>query len=88
MSRIALSSAQFATMRRTLQAREDSIIEQVLQQPDYPPLPPCPECGGETEQMDTMAETSKFGIDEDAWLINVKPCGHRFRVVVNPDEQP
>ncbi|MDH6610297.1 hypothetical protein M2164_005932 [Streptomyces sp. SAI-208] len=86
MSRIELSPEQFHDMRHALDQRERAIIEHVLQQPDYPPLPPCPECGAAVEQMDSMVEPPQFAVDEQAFLINVKPCGHKFRAVIDLDE--
>ncbi len=87
-SRTELSPAQFSAIRQALRDRERAIIEHVLQQPEYPPLPPCPECGAVVEQMDSAVEPPKFEVDEQAFLINVKPCGHRFRAVVDLDETP
>ncbi|MEX3099539.1 MULTISPECIES: hypothetical protein [unclassified Streptomyces] len=81
MSRIALTSEQVAQMRQELARREMLIVEHVLQQPDYPPLPCCPECGAVVEQMETMDEPPQFAIYEQAMLINLAPCGHRFRAV-------
>lgn len=86
MSRIELSPEQFTSMRHALDARERSIIDQMLQQPDYPPLPPCPECGAAVEQMDSMVEPPSFAAHGEAFLINLKPCGHRFRAAVHLDE--
>ncbi|WP_282084008.1 hypothetical protein [Streptomyces tendae] len=86
MSRTEITPGQFTALRRGLQEREAEIIERMLQQPDYPPLPPCPECGAEVEQIDSMVEPPSFGLPEQAFLINVKPCGHRLRAVVDLDE--
>ncbi|MFJ7998962.1 hypothetical protein ACIQ7D_17700 [Streptomyces sp. NPDC096310] len=73
-------------MRRALAQREHEIIEQVLQQPDYPPLPPCPRCRAPVEAMDSMMEPPQFAVIEQAFLINLKPCGHKFRAAVDLDE--
>ncbi|WP_037805106.1 hypothetical protein [Streptomyces sp. NRRL F-5135] len=86
MSRIELGSEQVASIRRTLERRERDIIDRVLQQPDYPPLPACPECNAVVEQMDSMVEPPQFEVDERAILINVKPCGHRFRGALDIDQ--
>ncbi|NED31090.1 hypothetical protein [Streptomyces sp. SID8499] len=86
MNRIELSSGQVASVWRALECRERDIVEQVLQQPDYPPLPPCPECGAAAEQMESMMEPPRFGVHEQAILINVKPCWHKFRAVVDIDQ--
>jgi hypothetical protein len=86
VSRIELAPEQLTRMRNALVQRERAIIEQVLQQPDYPPLPPCPECGAVVEQMDSMVEPPAFGVDAQALLINLNPCGHRFQGVFDLDQ--
>jgi hypothetical protein len=83
MSRIELASEQIVDLRRTLEQRERDIVEQTLQVPDYPPLPPCPECGAALERIDSMTEPPAFGVNEQALLINVQPCGHQFRGVID-----
>lgn len=87
MSRTKLASEQIADLRRALEQRERTIVEQVLQAPDYPPLPPCPECGTAAERMDSMLEPSQFGVYDRAVLINVQPCGHRFRGVIDLEDR-
>lgn len=57
----------------------------MLQVPDYPPLPACPECGAAATAIDSMVEPSTFTVDEPAILINFAPCGHRFRAVPDLD---
>ncbi|MFE9432347.1 hypothetical protein ACFYNA_15315 [Streptomyces sp. NPDC006640] len=86
MTRIELRPAQIADMRAALESRERTIIELMLQQPDYPPLPPCPECSAEVERMDSMLEPPQFGVYDSVLLINMKPCGHRFRGAVDIDQ--
>lgn len=86
VNRIELAHAQIADLRVALDQRESAIIEKVLQQPDYPPLPPCPECGAAVERMDSMMEPPQFGVYERALLINLKPCGHRFRGPLDLDQ--
>lgn len=86
MSRVELTADQFAAMRKSLRKREAAIIEQVLQQPDYPPLPACPECGHLLEEIISGVEGPGFGVAGTTFLINVEPCGHRFRAAVNLDE--
>ena len=54
----------------------------VLQAPDDPPRPACPECGASPERIDSMVGDFRFGVSEPAVLVNFKPCGHRFRSVV------
>lgn len=79
--RIPLPLAQLADLRQQSEAREDTIIRGMLQVPDYPPLPACPECGQHPERIDEMVEPGAFGLDETGLLINFKPCGHRFRAI-------
>lgn len=56
-------------IRDALRDREQRIIHELLQVPDYPPLPACPSCG-------TAAQ--KIGHHEDVtWF---EPCGHRFHI--------
>ncbi|MFH8531517.1 hypothetical protein ACH4GE_24240 [Streptomyces tendae] len=86
MTRTEITPSQFTAMRQALQEREAEIIGRLLQQPDYPPLPPCPECGAEAEQIDSMVEPPSFEFAEPVVLINVQPCGHRLRAVVDLDE--
>jgi hypothetical protein len=83
--RIPLGADQLAQLRRASQEREDRILARVLQVPDYPPLPACPECGASPTAIDSMVEPSAFGVDELAILINFTPCGHRFRAVPDLD---
>jgi hypothetical protein len=86
VSRIELFPEQLADMRDALARRERTIIDNLLQQPDYPPLPACPEGCVAVEQIDSMVEPFMFRIDERVLLINVKPCGHRFRGVLDLDQ--
>lgn len=79
--RLPLTLDQLADLRRQGQAREAAIIQGILQVPDYPPLPACPECGQHPERIDGMVEVAAFGVDETGLLVNFKPCGHRFRAV-------
>lgn len=73
--RLALSPEVAAQLERELRQREKTIIDGLLQQPDYPPLPCCPECHAAVEEISSMRD---FATDDT--LINVQPCGHRFRV--------
>lgn len=85
---ITLSPAQLAALRQATREREDTIVRNVLQQPDYPPLPACPECGTVAERIDSRMEVPAFGQLEDVMLVNFTPCGHRFRAVVPVDGLP
>lgn len=87
MDRIPLDWSQVVAMQAAMRQREEAIIDGVLQQPDYPPLPACPECGTAPERIAERIEEPKFGVDEDAVLVNIKPCGHRFRAVVELEMQ-
>lgn len=71
--RIIISREWGALLEFKLQERQATILSGLLQQPDYPPLPACPECGAVTTEI-----TDSRDLNGDA-LINVKPCGHRFR---------
>lgn len=81
--RIPLDPAQLADLQEAMRGREHTIIRGVLQQPDYPPLPACPECGAAAQRIDSMVEPPAFSQREDALLINFKPCGHRFRALTD-----
>jgi hypothetical protein len=85
-NRITLNPIVVAAMADAARVREQAIISDVLQVPDYPPLSPCPECGVAAERVDSMLEPPAFGVDEAALLINFSPCGHRFRSVQALDE--
>jgi hypothetical protein len=73
-----LADVQTAQVRR-----QEAIIRDVLQRPDYPPLAPCPRCDVPPEQILMLAEDPKFGQYESAILVDFKPCGHGFRVSAN-----
>lgn len=71
---IPLDRPSAAILEFKLEERRKEITQELLQQPDYPPLPECPECGAAAEKI-----TDRRDLD-DAVLIAFKPCGHRFRV--------
>ncbi|MFF8299559.1 hypothetical protein ACF07M_29925 [Streptomyces globisporus] len=79
MKRTELTSAQFNDLRQALLGREREIIGHVLQQPDYPPLPSCPECGAHAEVIGSAPPA--FMTNEPTVLIDFEPCGHGFRAV-------
>ncbi|TXS35187.1 hypothetical protein EAO77_37565 [Streptomyces sp. t39] len=56
-------------IRDALRDREQRIVDEMLQAPDYPPLPPCPHCG---------AASQNIGHHKD--LMWFQPCGHRFTI--------
>jgi len=61
--------------------REREIVVNVLQLPDYPPLPECPTCDGAPEQITTRtSDPVSFDRDETSVLVDFKPCGHGFKV--------
>ncbi|MFE9003043.1 hypothetical protein ACFYOY_13020 [Streptomyces sp. NPDC007875] len=78
--RIPMTAGWLADMRRAMERRGEIIIRDVLQQPDYPPLPGCPECGRVAENITSWVESPVWDRDGDGVLVDFKPCGHRFRV--------
>lgn len=56
-------------LREELRRREQEIINNLLQAPDYPPLPPCPNCA---------ARPNAIRHTDD--LVAFDPCGHQFRI--------
>lgn len=72
--RIIISREWGVLLEFQLQERQAAILDGMLQQPDYPPLPACPECSGAATE---IADTRDLGGDV---LINFEPCGHRFRI--------
>lgn len=71
--RIDLNVAQFEALAREVHDREQTIISGMLQQPDYPPLPACPECGTRATKL-----TEQLELDNTV-LVDFLPCDHRFR---------
>jgi hypothetical protein len=68
-------------LQQRSEQRTEEIIRDLLQVPDYPPLPDCPTCGVAPERIVSrvVAEPS-FGVDGQAVLVDFKPCGHGFTV--------
>jgi hypothetical protein len=62
-----------------MQEREAVIIREILQLPDYPPLPECPRCHVTPERITQSQDSPRFGSDMTV-LIDFAPCGHGFRV--------
>jgi hypothetical protein len=72
-----MPAAWLRYLRQRLDERENEIVHNMLQAPDYPPLPECPTCGAKPEQI-TDRPTD---LDDDAGLlIDFSPCGHGFKV--------
>ena len=63
-----------------MQERAHDIIRNVLQVPDYPPLPECPTCGVTPERIVSRVDDPGFLVDGQAVLVDFKPCGHGFTV--------
>jgi hypothetical protein len=79
---LPLSWEQVQTLRREAEERDRTIVQHVLQVPDYPPLSPCPECGASSERITSWMDIPKFEDPTDRMLIRFDPCGHRFAAVV------
>jgi hypothetical protein len=77
--RIPMSTEWLAEMQTAGEMRAETITQLVLQQPDYPPLSACPECGAATERITSRMEDPAFEQYETYALVNFAPCGHRFR---------
>lgn len=71
---IPMDRPSAAILEFKLEERRKKITQELLQQPDYPSLPECPECGAASEEILDRRDL------DDAVLIGFKPCGHRFRV--------
>ncbi|MEV7975473.1 hypothetical protein [Streptomyces sp. NPDC086519] len=63
-----------AVLEFKMEERRNKITQELLQQPDYPPLPECRECGAASEEILDQRDL------DGSVLIGFKPCGHRFRV--------
>lgn len=60
--------------------RETEIVVNMLQLPDYPPLPECPACEAAPEQITQRVADPSFGQDGTPILVDFRPCGHGFTV--------
>ncbi|WP_406444518.1 hypothetical protein OHB14_36645 [Streptomyces sp. NBC_01613] len=90
-----LTSQQVADLRRQLRERDEQLAMLGPTEMPTAPLPRCPDCGAEAERIDQRVEDPEFGVDETALRLRWRPCGHRFRAVVDPsaglvrpDEEP
>lgn len=63
-------------LKQRLKQREWEIHQHLLQVPEYPPLPACPDCDEEPTRIDSRAGEPA----EDCVLVDFTPCGHRFKV--------
>lgn len=72
--RITLEPAALAEIKRQTDERQAAILAGLLQVPDYPPLPTCPECQAEAAEISACREFLTGDL-----LLNFSPCGHRFR---------
>ncbi|WP_181785358.1 hypothetical protein [Streptomyces phytophilus] len=66
-----------------LEERRQTIYRAVLQSPDYPPLPPCPQCGATPEAILSGSDHPEV-FTANAVAVGFRPCGHTFRV--DPEE--
>lgn len=60
--------------------RENEIVQNMLQVPDYPPLPECPTCDAAPERIVSQVAEPSFFVDGAPVLVDFKPCGHGFTV--------
>ncbi|MFI6854454.1 hypothetical protein [Streptomyces sp. NPDC050416] len=63
-------------LRKRTAERDNEIVHNMLQVPDYPPLPECPTCEIEPEKITRRAAD----LPHDGLLVDFAPCGHRFEV--------
>lgn len=63
-------------LKQRLAERDREIELNMLQAPDYPPLPECPDCDVEPTRITHQAAE----LGDDGMLIDFTPCGHRFKV--------
>lgn len=82
-----LTAEQVTDLRRQFRERNERYA--ALGPADDPaaPLPSCPACGAEAEDIDALAEDPQFGVDGVALHMRWLPCGHRFRAVVGEGER-
>ncbi|MEU9415139.1 hypothetical protein [Streptomyces sp. NPDC048272] len=80
---IDMPSSWLGELEQAAQQREDEIVRLVLQQPDYPPLPACPQCDSEPAEIKQWVEDPAFEVDGTYVQTGFKPCGHLFRTRAN-----
>lgn len=76
---IDMPTSWLAELDDAARRREDEIVRFVLQQPDYPPLPGCPECDAEPVEIKQWVEDPAFEVDGIYARVGFQPCGHLFR---------
>jgi hypothetical protein len=76
---IDMPSSWLGELDQAARQREDEIVRFVLQQPDYPPLPACPECDVEPTEIKQWMGDPDFDIDHNFAWVAFRPCGHVFR---------
>jgi hypothetical protein len=75
MWRIPMSLQTAIQLDAAIHERNETIVREVLQVPDYPPLPACPEC---EQQPREVTWTKSLGGESHIDF----SCGHQFRVPV------
>jgi hypothetical protein len=83
VDRTPMTAQWLAYMQDAGKRREEAIIRDMLQQPDYPPLAPCPSCDVPPEEILSRIEDPEFGQFVLIVLVDFKPCGHGFRALAN-----
>lgn len=63
-------------LKQRMTEREHEIVHNLLQVPDYPPLPECPTC----DEQPTRITDQAADLGEGGLLIDFAPCGHGFKV--------
>lgn len=67
-------------LKQEMTRREQEIVQNLLQMPDYPPLPECPTCNVAPERITTRTAEPSFEQDGAPLLVDFSPCGHGFTV--------
>lgn len=76
---IDMPTSWLGELDQAARRREDEIVRFVLQQPDYPPLPACPQCDVEPAEIKQWVGDPDFDIDSTFVWVAFKPCKHVFR---------
>lgn len=75
---------QIRELQQAILKRDEAIVTFVLQVPDYPPLPACPECGINPRDIASRVADPAFMEPFDTVLLRFQPCGHRFKSTGDP----
>jgi hypothetical protein len=67
-------------LKQRTEERETEIVVNMLQLPEYPPLPECPACEAAPERITCRTADPAFDQDEAPLLVDFAPCGHGFHV--------